>query len=108
MEFDAVTIAVIAGVVAVLLLAFASTRRGRVDRPRDEGRRGTSADAVASAAILGSATGAAPLDDDDLSEGDDGDSDGGSGSDGGGSGGGDGGGGAGGGDGDGGGAGGGD
>jgi hypothetical protein len=90
MELDAVTIAVIAGVVAVLLLAFASTRRGRV-RPRDEGRRGTSADAVASAAILGTATGAAPLDDDDLSGSDDGGSDGGSGSDGGGGGGGDGG-----------------
>jgi hypothetical protein len=89
MQFDAVTIAVIVGVVAVLLLAFASTRRGRADRPRDGGRRGSSADAVASAAILGTATGAAPLDDDDLSGDDDGGSDGGSGSDGGGSGGGD-------------------
>ena len=51
MQLDAVTIAVIAGVVAVLLLLLASTRRGHGDRPTEGGV--TLGDAVASAASSG-------------------------------------------------------
>ena len=64
MSFDAVSIAVIAGVVAVLLLATALSRRGGVDEPGARGPYSSSTESQAGLAALGATNPAARPDPD--------------------------------------------
>ena len=64
MQLDAVTIAVIAGVVAVLLIATAVSRRREVDGPGNRGPFSSSTESQAGFAALGTINPAAYRDDD--------------------------------------------